>query len=287
MPLELFFAIIIVLVLLIGSYTDIKTREVPDWVNYAFIVTALGVRVIWSAASYDWVYIAEGVLGLLACVALAYAMFYAGQWGGGDAKMIMGLGAMIGLDLHINSFLLGFVINTFIVGAVYALLFSVYLAIKNRDKFKKEFKKLFYTRKVMMMRKMIIISAAIMLIVIFFVNINEIKAIMLALVILYVATFYLWIFVRIIERSSMYKKVTPDKLTEGDWIAKDVFVAGKRICGPKDLGISIEQINKLKRFKKQKKINKILIKEGIPFVPSFLLAFGVTWVWGNLLILFL
>ena len=89
------------------------------------------------------------------------------------------------------------------------------------------------------------------------------------------------IFVKAIEKSCMHKLVEPQRITEGDWIVKDVYVGKQYICGPKDLGISKNQIRKLIQFYKQKKIKKILIKEGIPFVPSFLIAFVVTLVFGN------
>ena len=74
----------------------------------------------------------------------------------------------------------------------------------------------------------------------------------------------------------MEKYVDPEKLTEGDWIVNDVLVGGKRICGPKDLGISLEQIGHLIKLKHKKKIKKVLIKEGIPFIPAFFLGFIVT-----------
>ena len=48
----------------------------------------------------------------------------------------------------------------------------------------------------------------------------------------------------------MYKYVNPKKLTEGDWIAKNIIIKGKQICGPKDLGISKKQIQKLISLKK-------------------------------------
>jgi len=78
----------------------------------------------------------------------------------------------------------------------------------------------------------------------------------------------------------MLKKVDVGKLTEGDWIVKDVKVDGKRICGPKDLGISKKQIRQLLRFRARGKIRKVLIKEGMPFVPSFLMGFIVTLFFG-------
>ena len=285
MPLELFFGILIIIVLAIGSYADIRTREVPDWLNYSLIAAAIGSRLVWSAASSDWSYIIEGALGLAAGVILAYAMFYAGQWGGGDAKMMMGLGAMIGVTFDSGSFLLAFVLNTFLIGAVYALAWSIALVAMNRKSFLKELRSLLSTRKMIRVRKLMIISAAVLLAGALFVGDFSVKLMLFSIVLLYVAAFYLWLFVRAVERSCMLKHVTPDRLTEGDWIAKDVVVSGKRITGPKDLGVGIEQIKELKKLKKQKKIDKVLIKEGIPFVPSFLLAFIATWLFGNLFLL--
>jgi len=83
----------------------------------------------------------------------------------------------------------------------------------------------------------------------------------------------------------MYKLVEPSKLTEGDWIAKEIKVNGKYITGPKDLGIEMEQIEKLIALYKKKKVGKILIKEGMPFVPSFLASFIFTYFFGSILLL--
>ena len=81
----------------------------------------------------------------------------------------------------------------------------------------------------------------------------------------------------------MYRLVEPVKLTEGDWIVNDVYVGRQYICGPKDLGIEKRQIRKLVEYYKKGKVKRILIKEGIPFVPSFLIAFIITFLFGNAL----
>ena len=83
----------------------------------------------------------------------------------------------------------------------------------------------------------------------------------------------------------MIKKIPIEKLTEGDWIVKDVMVDNKRICGPKDLGIEKKQIAQLIKLKQKGKIQNIVIKEGIPFVPSFLIAYIATLLLGNWLLL--
>jgi hypothetical protein len=79
----------------------------------------------------------------------------------------------------------------------------------------------------------------------------------------------------------MYKFIVPEKLTEGDWIAKDVVVDKKKIVGPKDLGIEKHQIKQLIELKKKGKISKVKVKYGIPFVPSFLVAFILSLVLGS------
>ncbi|MGA1822654.1 MAG: hypothetical protein ACMUIG_09005, partial [Thermoplasmatota archaeon] len=94
------------------------------------------------------------------------------------------------------------------------------------------------------------------------------------------AMFYLFIFIKNVEKVAMFVDVAPEKLTEGDWIAKDYFDGKKKICGPKDLGIEKKQIKKLIAMKKKGKIKKVKIKLGIPFVPSFLIAYVITLALG-------
>jgi hypothetical protein len=72
------------------------------------------------------------------------------------------------------------------------------------------------------------------------------------------------------------------ELTEGEWIVEDVYFKGKYICGPKDLGISKEQIEKLK----QTTIKSVKVKVGIPFLPAFLIAYVFILFGGNLVLSF-
>ena len=49
MNIETFGLLIIAFVALIaGSYTDIKKREVPDWISLGLIFVGLGARLIYS-----------------------------------------------------------------------------------------------------------------------------------------------------------------------------------------------------------------------------------------------
>jgi len=63
----------------------------------------------------------------------------------------------------------------------------------------------------------------------------------------------------------------PSELTFGDWIAKPIK-AGKKIIKPNWEGLSEEEVELIRKFCKK----KVLIKNGIPFTPAFLLAFLAT-----------
>ena len=138
-------------VLLIGSITDLKTREVPDFVNYGFIISGVALNILFSVIYSDFSFAVHSAIGLLIFFCIAYVMFYAGQWGGGDSKMLMGIGAMIGIDVFFRKpqLLLGFFVNVLFAGALYGLLWSAFLAFKNRKSFRKmklKFRKLFSRR---------------------------------------------------------------------------------------------------------------------------------------------
>ncbi len=142
MLINTIFAIIIIIALIIGSYTDIKKRETPDWISYGLIAAGLGLRLLYSAITSQWMLILEGLIGFGVCFLVACLMFYSGQWGGGDAKVLMGLGAIIGLQFKADTFLLGFVIHVLFIGAVYGIIYSIVLANKHKKKFLKHFNEL-------------------------------------------------------------------------------------------------------------------------------------------------
>ena len=274
------------LVLLIASYTDIKTREVPDWVNFGFIGAGFGINLIFSVIYWEISFIVASIIGFGIFFILACIMFYAGQWGGGDSKILMGLGAMIGIDIFSkNFFLVWFLINALLIGALYGILWSVFSILKNRKKFYKSFKKGLSNKKVQNTKKILLAVFIILVLLAVLVPDKFIKFTLFYLAIVLVLTFYLWVAVKAVENACMLKYVTPKQLTEGDWIAKDVKIDGKYITGPKDLGIEKKQIKKLIALYKKRKVKKILIKEGIPFVPSFFVAYVVTLIFGNLVFL--
>lgn len=288
--MELFTIITLILAfiaLVIASYTDIKTREVPDLVSYGILFAGVGVRLIFFAGTFEWRYLLDGLAGFVLFFGIACAMFYAGQWGGGDSKVLMGLGALFGIDTArvfgggvLETLAPAFLINALLAGAVYGLGWTLFLAYRHKKKFLQELEKL-RTKKMLRLRNALLVLMGMTIAGMIFLKHPLEK---LALIVFFVSTtllYYFWLGAKAVENACMYKFVPPEKLTEGDWIVKNIIVGGKRITGPKDLGINKEQIAKLIRLKKQHKIQKVLIKEGIPFVPSFLIGFLMTLAWGN------
>lgn len=267
---------IAIIALIIASYSDIKTREVPDWLSYALIFTAIGLRTILTFFYWDISYLLEGLFGLAVFVGVAYAFFYSGQWGGGDSKLLMGLGALIGLRYELSlQFIFIFLLNLIIVGAVYGLVWSITLAMLNRKRFRQESVKIM--QRFSRIRK-IVLTTTIALIVLSFLFTDRLASLsFLILGVLALLLFYVFMFAKSVENACLIKTYPVSKLTEGDWIFEDVKYKGKLLVSSKNLGITKKQICLLKKHK----IKSVLVKEGMPFVPVFLISFILTWLLGN------
>lgn len=271
-----FLILLVLAVLVISTVTDLKSREVPDWLSYSAIVAGFGARLIWSAYLWDYHPILDGAVGFSIFFVIACALYYFGQWGGGDSKLLMAIGVCLGLNLDINHVMLAFVINAIWLGGVYGLFWSVYLAVKNWVKFKEEYLNQLKPHKFVRFIPLAVLLSIVILS--FVLDINPVlEAMMIFLILTVPLVFYVSVFVRVVELVAMRKFVSANEITEGDWVVNDVVVNKRRICGPKDLGISLKQIAELKKYR----IKKILIKVGIPFVPALLLAYLFTLFFGN------
>ncbi len=281
--LELTLIIIALFVLVIAAYVDIRTLEVPDWLNYAGIAAGIGVHLILSAQQSSWWPIASSGIGLAIGFAIACLMFYTGQWGGGDAKLLMAMGALVGFEADKFSLGADFLINLVFVGGAWGLIWSTGLAVKNRKQFWTTFRTTMHQKPYARLRIMSLISAAILIIAAFVIAHLKIELLGLALVSYLLC--YLVIFIKSTELSCMHKWITPDKVTEGDWLVNTVKVGNIEIT-PAKLGLQKTQVHQLKQLYEQKKIDKILVKYGIPFTPAFLIAFIAALYVGNIILAF-
>lgn len=123
----------VILCLLVGgcayaSYTDLKSRRVPNWLSMGLIVTILALRAC-SAVYYKS--FSDLLLALMWGVGFFYAgvvLFYAGKWGGGDLKLFVAVG--VGLRVywvHLLPVQVVFLLVFPLLGACYSLFYSVVL----------------------------------------------------------------------------------------------------------------------------------------------------------------
>jgi Flp pilus assembly protein protease CpaA len=285
MVIELLLISVGLIGLLAASISDLKTREVPDWISYGLIISGMVLRGMQSLAASDWWYLGYGVIGLVVAWIIGNLMFRAKQWGGGDAKLIMGIGTIFVtrpsyLPLHDIPFLAVTLINTMLVGAVYGILYGIFLAIKNGKKFLQAAGKINKEKKVKMF-KIIALSIAIIVILIskftaIETGIKMALGIASLLMLLYP---YVFILIKGVEKSSLFKHISVNKLTPGDWVEQDVYKNGKIIYKKKPLGIEKEDILILTKAK----IKEVLVKEGIPFIPPFFIGVLISVITGKII----
>jgi len=262
---------------------DFKTREVPDWLSYSFIAIAISINLIYSLIIKDFSILLLSLIGFFVFGAIGMLLYYLKQWGGGDAKLLMGVGAMFAnyplslinifnpnLDI---SFLAILFVNIMFFGAIYGIVYIIMLAIINRNKIKKlsinDSKYKFY-----------ILIAIILMVLTIFIKETNLRLLMIILIILALIIPKLIILVNIVEKNCMYKSILISKLTEGDWIKDSIKIKGKLIYNNKSLGIKKEQIEQLKKYK----LKHVTVKYGVPFAVSFLLGLAISLIFGNILI---
>lgn len=276
--LETLLIVLTLMVLLIASYTDLKTTEVPDWLNFGFIAIALGIRAFFSFQE-GFSVLLSGIIGFVFCFILACLLYYSNQWGGGDSKLLMGMGAAIGFSYPLtlsNGQLLLFLIVLLFGGAVYGLLWMAVVAVKKRDIVRHRFQAVLQEHKYIhySLGGFFLLGSGLSI------TIHSLFPLALFPLLL----FYIFLFVHAVEKSCFYKRVDPSLLREGDWLAEQI-VAEKNTIIRKSL--QHNDIALLQNLKQKKKLHTVLIKEGIPFVPSFLLAYVVIILFNNFMLRFL
>jgi Flp pilus assembly protein protease CpaA len=272
---DLILALIVVLVLLISSLIDIKTREVPDKLSIGLIVVAVLFKLLQAFFAKDWNIIFSSFIGFAVFLGISLIMYYTRQWGGGDAKLFMAIGIALPyfpkditfLNPHLSmNFLLIILVNVLIFGFIYGMSYIFYLYFKRKIKI--DFK---------LNKSYLLVSILSIVLSMFFRYELKILLLLLALIILIYP--YLITLTKEVEKKILTYKIKVSKLTEGDWIIDDIKYKNKLVYSKKSPGITNKQIGLLKKYK----IKEVLIKEGIPFVPAIFLGVLFSLIFGSIL----
>lgn len=262
------FLVILGLVGIIAAIVqDFKYREVANWLNFTLLVSALAFRGFYSSISGEYMFLVFGVVGLAISFVLAHLMYYGRLFAGGDAKLFIALGAIIPFANNFrdnNLIFFVFLISLLFGGAVYSLGYSSLLAFNNRKAFVNKFSKL-YVENVNHLYAAFAFSAAFIIYSLFS---NQLFFMFIPLMM--IGLFFLYVYAKSIEQSCMLKEVSPNKVRIGDWLEKEIKI-GSKVIKPHWEGLLEEDVKLIKKSYS----DKILIKEGIPFTPAFLIAFFV------------
>lgn len=258
----MFLGVLALVWIIFATVQDLKKREVANWLNFSLIIFALGFRFFYSLFNESFNFFYQGIIGLGIFFILGNLFYYGRIFAGGDAKLMIALGAVLPFNYtffeNAKIFIM-FLFLFFFIGAFYGLFISVFLIIKNFKKFKREIKKQFRERKYFL-----IIVLASGLGIFGFGFWNRIFFILGWLVFLFP---YLYLAAKSIDEVCMIRNIETRNLAEGDWLYKNVRV-GRKIIESKWEGLNKEQIKQI-----QRRYKHIKIRQGIAFVPVFLISF--------------
>ncbi len=141
------------------------------------------------------------------------------------------------------------------------------------------FRRLIHSRPVVRVRIALLTVALILFVSLFFIGWQE-KLLVMSLILSLYSLTYVWICSRVLETGILTVRTPVSRLVEGDWLVAEVRKNGRVLVRPKNTGLTRQQIAILKRHK----VRRVLVREGIPFVPSFLLALLVQVLLGGRLL---
>ena len=258
-----FLLIIAAIWLVAASWTDLRTREVADWLSFSLIAIAVAYRASESIIAWNATPITTSLLGLASFFLLANLLYHFKIFAGGDAKLLIALGAVVPSWALLS--------NMLVVGSAYGILYSLALGMFNHKKVWIEIKNLDWKKG-----SYILGALAIGFILGFSTNNPIIYFISGGAIIL----FLLEIYIGAVDKVSLIKQVNPKDLTEGDWLLRSVKLQNGKFVKSQFSGLTKKEIALLIKNKK-----KVYVRYGIPFIPVYLIAFLVTIWTGNIFFL--
>lgn len=263
---ENLFLIFLGLIWIIGAVIqDLRKREVDNIWSFSLIAFALAYRSFASVYANDYWFILNGIIGFFIFLILGNLFYYSRLFAGGDAKLLIALGTILPLSYNwiINGEIFVFFILLFLVlGSVYSIIWALFLVGFNWKRFVKEF-----SLQVRNYKKLFLFSIIFFIFwSLFAVFVNQLILLVISLIIILFPC--LFVFSKAVEECCMVKSLFPKDVTEGDWLYEDIIIHGKKIKAKWE-GVTSSEL-KLIRNNYRK---KVLVKQGIPFTPSFLFGF--------------
>lgn len=272
------------LILLIASYFDLKTGEIPDEVSFALILIPALISGAYSIFKGDYSFFITSASIGVAYFILGYIPFRIGYWGGGDLKLFSGIGCTLGflgstgyLKDGIIPYPMFYFVNIGLIAFPYAIAYALIFSFRTKQRVFPEFGN--YLRRKNSV--LLFILSFMPSFIAFLLKLKIMALVYLLLPLFLLASLYLKAF----EKIALLETVNIEKLREGDIMAQDLISEGKRIAGKFSAeGLTQEQIREIQKLSLEKKIpDTITIKNGIKFAPVLLITFLFTVFIGDII----
>ncbi len=270
---------ILISVALVGSFIagviDLKTTEIPDEIPYIMAIIGIVIHIIQSILLKSYMPILYSSLAGFGFLAFGFFMYYTGQWGGGDAKLLSALGFLLPTLESVKTFFpfsLSLFFNVFFIGAIYMIFYAFVLAFKEK-KVWIEFSHEIKANVGIFVMLNIVIAITLLLFGIFAMkflvglSFLELLLMEIKLVLFITFLFFVWRFSKTVEEVAFKKKIPISLLKEGDVLLESKIWEG----------LTKDQVKKIKKSG----IKHVWIKEGVRFGLAFPLAILFTLFVGD------
>lgn len=264
---------------ILASIWDLKTTEIPDEIPYVMIAIGAITHLIESFLLWNYLPFLLSLVVGLSFLCFGFLMYYTGQWGGGDAKILSAIGFLLPTypsGKILFPFPVSFLFNVFIVGAAYMILYAFILAVVERRilfSFVKDVKA--SSKFLFILLIMTIVSILFFRFGIYWLSnvatLGDIPYLAFMSTLVMLALFFFLKFVKTVEEVGFKKKIPVSELKVGDVLLESKVWDG----------IDEKQLKKIKKSGKK----YVWIKEGVRFAPAFPLALLFTLLFGDGIIL--
>ncbi len=210
--------------------------------------------------------------------------FRIGQWGGGDLKLLSGIGCVVGflggigyLGDGIIPYYLFYFVNMGIIAFPYAIVYAFVFSFRIREVIFQELRDYLNKKRYTLLFIISFIPSSLA----FLLKLKILGLVYLTLPLFVLASLYLKAF----EKAALRETVNTDKLQEGDVLAENLVYDGRIIASKRDMeGLTTEQLKEIQKLSAEKKIpERVTIKTGIKFAPILFIAFLLTVFVGDIM----
>ncbi|MFH1127280.1 MAG: A24 family peptidase [archaeon] len=276
-----------------GGWIDLKTTEIPDIVPLSMVIAGVVLHTANGLTGGSFEGLVSAIIVGAIYLALGYVLYYTGQWGEADVLLLAATGFLIPQPLSFFNIIttkeiypILFLMNTFIVGGIYSLIYSGILASRNPEIFTNYWKDIAKNRNKIMtaIAAFTIAMLGLTYILSYMADIYITTSLIATQLIFFVpmaaALILMYRFALVLDNTAFKRKIPASRLREGDVLAENVELKGTTLSGKLFIGLTVDQIRLIKKERRH-----VSIKEGIRYGPTFFLSILFTWFFGNSIIM--